>query len=684
MSKTSIRFSSDILRRLGEELNPSMDKGILELVKNSHDADATECIVELVNVSEGGTIRVSDNGFGMSESDVDNGWLVLGSSRKTKELTPKGRIPAGSKGLGRLAALRMGHVAKLITRPQEDFLSEYHVDIDWDKYEGKRLVEDVSLNIKKVPSDVGFSGTEITINKLRHRITKADVKRLSRELILLADPFADSKYGFEPVLVSPEFKDLEALVKRRYYQDADYHLVAEIQAGGDLSAIVYDWKGSVLFEASNTDFSLPYSAPEMKFELWIFKLDAKSFSNRSVSIKEVREWLSSFGGVHLYQNGLRVSPYGDKGNDWLDMNLQRTRSPEERPSTNTVIGRVIVEDYEELLIQKTDRSGFIETEAFWDVKRFCQDTLNWLAKRRLDVAEKRRRKNKSEAPKKSASEKVALEKAIKKAPKKIKASVEEALKKYDKAKEKELITLKQDVQLYRTLSTAGITSAAFAHDSHGNPIKLAYQAFSLIKTRVKKLMTGDFSVELDVPFEKLTHSLKSLSALGKTTLKLVDHEKRRTGSVPVNETIQTALDDFKGYFKGRDIKVVIVLSQTAPNIYANEAALESIIFNLLTNSSTALEKISDRARQVEIISEVVSVENGSEVKITVRDNGEGITGIKLTDLWLPGQTTRKNGTGLGLTIVRDTVEDLGGRADVVANGVLGGAEFNVYLPLLEK
>ena len=50
MSKAQIRFSPDILRRLGEELNPSPDKGILELVKNAYDADAMVCTVSLVKI----------------------------------------------------------------------------------------------------------------------------------------------------------------------------------------------------------------------------------------------------------------------------------------------------------------------------------------------------------------------------------------------------------------------------------------------------------------------------------------------------------------------------------------------------------------------------------------------------------------------------------------------------------
>src|SRR6516165_1241779 len=78
-----LRFSTEMLRRLGEELNPHPDQGILELVRNAYDADATECRVELTNTQQsGGTVRVSDNGTGMTADAIRQGWLVLGSSEK--------------------------------------------------------------------------------------------------------------------------------------------------------------------------------------------------------------------------------------------------------------------------------------------------------------------------------------------------------------------------------------------------------------------------------------------------------------------------------------------------------------------------------------------------------------------------------------------------------------------------
>ena len=68
MSTARIRFSTEILKRLGEELNPSLDKGVLELVKNAYDADATKCTVELQSTdAAGGVVFVKDNGDGMTD-----------------------------------------------------------------------------------------------------------------------------------------------------------------------------------------------------------------------------------------------------------------------------------------------------------------------------------------------------------------------------------------------------------------------------------------------------------------------------------------------------------------------------------------------------------------------------------------------------------------------------------------
>jgi C4-dicarboxylate-specific signal transduction histidine kinase len=70
--------------------------------------------------------------------------------------------------------------------------------------------------------------------------------------------------------------------------------------------------------------------------------------------------------------------------------------------------------------------------------------------------------------------------------------------------------------------------------------------------------------------------------------------------------------------------------------------------------------------------------------LIVSDTGPGIVDVKLSEIWLPGITSSNTGTGLGLTIVRDTVRDLGGNVFATANGELGGAEFTIDLPILGR
>jgi signal transduction histidine kinase len=685
-SKAQFKFSTDILRRLGEELNPNPDQGILELVKNAYDADAINCSIELLNtINKGGTIHITDDGHGMDIDEIKNGWLLLGKSSKNFRITSAlGRIPAGSKGLGRLAALRMGRIATLITRPKSQPGFQHKLSIDWSFYDKANIVEDVELFIDTIQINPKIKpGTEIFIEDLLVPIDRSEIKRLSRNLILLADPFGDNPVGFKPSLIAPEFEDLEKLVEKRYFSDADYYLHAEINKEGFAFAEVKDWKGQILFSADHANLTagrlqLPYQCPPAKFDIWIFLLDAGNFSTRSTTIGEVREWLREFGGVHLYENDLRVAPYGNPGNDWLDLNLKRARSPEERPSTNTVIGRVSISNKKLLLLQKTDRSGFIEGDAFSELRLFAQDSMEWLANRRMDIALQRRVEDQTKNKQQTRRTKSQLENIVDQVPSSVKADLQLAINAYDRSRDKEVRDLKKEVQLYRTLSTAGITSVTFAHESSGNPIKVITQSILAIERRSSKEIGDKYDALLKKPVEGIKKSLDTLSFLGSATLRLVDHEKRRIGRVELNKTIEDVLDTFKPFFDGRDVQVEKEFCRITPYIRASEAAVESIITNLINNSLTAFESSDVQQRKMFIRT---SVENNI-FTLRVIDNGPGIKGINLKDIWLPGKSTRPNGTGLGLCIVRDTVMDLGGKVDARAKSEFGGAEIIVQIPLV--
>ena len=686
MTKAHLRFSTEIVRRLGEELNPTLDKGVLELVKNAYDADATECRVELRNADRpGGTVIVEDNGDGMTADHIADGWLVLGrSSKTTRRRTRLGRIPAGSKGLGRLAALRMGRTARLRTSSRHECNTRHDLLIDWDEFDQASIVDEIALEIATTSGNRNYlPGTEVVIDQLRTGFGRLPVKRLARELVLLADPFGDSPEGFRPELLAPEFEDLESLVRNRYFDDAEFHLHAELDASGHAVAAVTDWKGHLLYRAEQGDIvgrdrSGSYQCPPATFDLWVFILSHDNFSVRKSTVREVGRWLGEFGGVHFFYNGLRVSPYGGPDNDWLGMNLRRVQSPEERPGTNTSIGRIDVLDQSGALVQKTDRSGFIEDTAFNDLRAFARDSMEWMANRRLEEAEQRRHKNRAHAPKRSSKAKKRMEDAIAATPQETREDIERAFASYESSREREVDLLKREVQLYRTLSTAGITAATFAHESSANPFKIISQSIAAIDRRAKEHFGELYETVFKRPINGIRRAVGSLTVLSTATLKLLDHEKRRTARVDLHELLDDVLLTYQPFFRGRDVEVAKNLASGTPFLRGQRASVESIITNLLNNSVAAFEDAGTQRRIIEISSHI----SEHRWSLSVSDSGPGITEIRKSDIWLPGRTTRKHGTGLGLTIVRDAVNDLGGKVEALEHGPLGGAVLTVHLPIL--
>ena len=672
--KGNLRFSPDILVRLGEELVPNPTDGLLELVKNAYDADASFCTIKIENH----IIRIEDDGNGLNEADILEGWLLIGGSRKDASiLTELGRIPVGNKGLGRLAALRLGRKATLLSRPKAVRGTEYRITIDWDEVEQESFVERRFFDITSGPT-TKEKGTEIILEDLQKPLPRDEIPKLSKNLILLSDPF-DNAAGFNASVKSTLFKDLLGVAKGDYFSDADYHLRASIDGRGRPSAQVLDWQDKVIFSARPEDFKRRiYKMPPASFDLWNFKLGGRGFSAKNIPTPVLREWLSVVGGVHLYHRGMRVRPFGEPGYDWLGMDVKRVGNPEERPSTNNSVGQIKVTDLNELLTQKTDRTGFIENEAFLELKRFATDALNWMGKRRLAVAEDTRESKRASTSPLVVKARAELEEKVRtKVPKKDQRAVLLALKRFESAKQSETVSLKEDLQLYRSLATAGTTSAVFAHESH-KPLTNILSVTDTISRRAKQLLGDLFHRKLEEPLQLLASAAKALQSFSLLPLNLLRREKRRTGVVDVDATADELVGYLKAFFADAKIDLVLKRASKPVQIAGSRALVESILANLAMN---ALKAFDNGARIDGRIVEIRVEAEEDRAVIVVSDNGRGIRGIGLDEVWLPGRTTSPDGTGFGLTIVRDSVTDLRGTRAVIANGELGGAEFKITLPL---
>ena len=98
---------------------------------------------------------------------------------------------------------------------------------------------------------------------------------------------------------------------------------------------------------------------------------------------------------------------------------------------------------------------------------------------------------------------------------------------------------------------------------------------------------------------------------------------------------------FGPFIQGRDVNVELHLGDGNPYLRGSEAAVESIVTNLLNNSLSAFEDAGTKDRVLRLSTST----NNGKWKLTVEDNGPGIHGISISEIWLPGRTTRRNGTG---------------------------------------
>ncbi|MEU6124595.1 sensor histidine kinase [Streptomyces sp. NPDC047123] len=697
---THLRFAPEILVRLGEELIPHPDLGVIELVRNAYDADADYCNVTLTNASQpGGTLVVEDNGDGMTEEDIRDGFLLIGRSTKLgSPLTRKDRRKVGEKGLGRLAALRLGRRVDLITRPRKELGTEYVLHIDWAEYESVSTVEDVELNVEARPT-TKEPGTSLTIYGLRQGFDDTEMERLARAMRLLTGFFEDQNTGFEATLNAPQFEKVATAVNHGFFDEHEYRLVAHLDEEGHASAELYNWKNEEVARGDHFDVAqgrvrgqlqapLAYQAPPATFELWMFLLDAKSFTRRASAHKhsDLRPWLKVIGGVHLFHRGLRVHPYGDPGFDWLDLNLLRSRSPELRPSSNTSVGRVSVEDPDDVLTPKTDRMGFQENLAFIDLREFARRATDWAARERLRIREDGRVGGAAAAKKEKEKAKRSINTVLNEIRRFNPAQAAEVSELVD-TQERYIQALERDRLLYRSLATVGISTAVFAHESLTTSAGLG-EDLELLESRIQELTDeSSYTARLENILSRAKGCATSIHSFAKVPLRMLRRSKRRAAVIDVNDACREFAEMFGGYLSDRNILLDLDLCDEPARVLTPVADIESIYTNLVINSANAFSHSTEPSGEQIVL--IRTRTDPRHVFIDVADSGPGLTDVSVENMWLPGEGgERSDGTGLGLTIVRDIVADLHGKKNVLEDGELsaeihgdlGGAAFHIRLP----
>ena len=370
--------------------------GLIELVKNAYDADATRIEIELLGLASPETTRVviRDNGFGMTREDVMQKWLSPAINhkerqKKARQRTPLGRLPIGEKGVGRFAAQKLGHKFQMVSRSARS--SEVVVQIDWDDFEREdTYLDDVTVTLyEREPAlfTEGATGTILIIEQARTPWTEPLVARVQRALRRLQSPHQGrDKIDFQINFSCPDFPAYQNISNSDILDRAHYVFAGLVTEGG-----VLDYEYSCrhpavperldtvdnhdLIPAAKDEMSSPGNNSAGPFYLNFYVWDrTQEFLNQSgVS----RADLDAMAGVSIFRDGLRVLPYGEPGNDWLDLDKERINAPSERIGNQQIIGFVeVFQENTPGLRDKTNREGLIDNAAFRDLRALVRAAIN--------------------------------------------------------------------------------------------------------------------------------------------------------------------------------------------------------------------------------------------------------------------------------------------------------------------
>jgi signal transduction histidine kinase len=186
-------------------------------------------------------------------------------------------------------------------------------------------------------------------------------------------------------------------------------------------------------------------------------------------------------------------------------------------------------------------------------------------------------------------------------------------------------------------SAIGSFAASLAHEVR-NPLT----AVRLDLERAREEVPGDARVA--TLLDRAMQQIERLDATVSGSLRIA-----RSGNVPmapldIRDPIGAAVAASRPHFAARGARLDESIPPVVLTVHGNGAALEQLLLNLLLNAAEALPEQGSASIEARLLDEAV--------EITVRDAGRGIAPNELDQIFDPFYTTREDGTGLGLTIVR--------------------------------
>ena len=410
MPELVFTVDSALLSEIGEKLVESAHIALVELVKNAYDADAQQLIVKINPQAKGGPeIHVIDDGSGMTLQDVQRYWMKIATTNKKRnDVSARyGRPRTGSKGIGRFSCRRLGTHLRLLTvgAVEDHGLEETEVTFNWSRFQPGTDISTVTCPGHTKRLSEGKTGTTLIISgSLTDEWRKRGYDFVKRQLAVLAANRGAKRRGFDE---DPGFNvRLEA---PGFHESISNLREALLIAGwGDLTVKVGSDGTAICtlnaLKLGTKTVKYPQAVPNLAgltAKIGIMPAQWVEMRNREIlSQGSRRDILDQWGGVYIRYKGFRVYPYGDPGNDWLNIDRDRgirkaslsellqpfaarlqgvnpTRALLSMFSAESYIGDVEIDHRASGFEMKASREGFVAGSAVESLRELVRFAIDW-------------------------------------------------------------------------------------------------------------------------------------------------------------------------------------------------------------------------------------------------------------------------------------------------------------------
>ncbi len=697
VSDVQFRVHARALAALGRDLVTNDAVAVMELVKNSYDALATRVVVRIrppddSDNSAEAYIEVDDNGHGMDLNSIRDAWCVVATPTRAERPVAKSgrrsRMVTGEKGLGRLAAARLGDELRVRTKKAGGPILEF--SLQWNGLFGFTDVSDAGIAVSELAENAfaGESGTSIRVGSLRSDWDDDKTDDLRANLARLLSPFGVEDFE---IRMEASGHDGESDIRRiqlpEFLADPKYYIAGNVDEDGTIRWNYryrpiggIDGRDDARNEKfSRVDGSEPNCGPfEFEIRAWDLSLeDTRDIAEHYEETRNrIRGLIREHRGISVYRDEVLVLPKSERARDWLGLDLRRVSRVGGRLSTSQILGNVrITKAGNPNVVDTSDRERLVDNAAFEDFRAILL--------RVMEILENERDSDRDESLNRESAKDLFANVTAEPLISQLEALHEEGANVEDaipvtRTFALELDRARTDIEgrfgYYNRLAVVGTIAQVVIHEIRN---RVTVIGRGLRKADAAASASGDRAFGRAVKLAM--DSAASLNSLADRFAPLARRGYRlgRRNSI-LEEAIWRCCEMLAPEIDSLGIAIEAnSRSRTAVRIDPGE--LDAVIINLITNS---LYWMGRRECERRLRFRITRGLFRGRVTVSIDDTGPGIDPLDRDLIFRPGWTRKPSGIGMGLVVASEMVEDRGGKMRTLVPGELGGATFEFDLPLV--